>query len=88
MKILDAMKISGCDFEHMEMAVLVGALLKIKQWNRHFERLESEGKKSFLDDFRVKGLKVIQEYESVMVLDSTEQDANVILDIYEDPKGA
>jgi len=75
------MEISGYDFEHMEMAVLVGGLLKIKQWNRHFERLESEGNKNFLDDFRVKGLKVIHEYRAVMALDSTQLDASAILKI-------
>ncbi|MCQ3454422.1 hypothetical protein H1B53_22610 [Salmonella enterica subsp. enterica serovar Indiana] len=32
MKILAAMEIADCDFEHMDMDVLVGALLKLKLW--------------------------------------------------------
>lgn len=88
MKILDAMEIANCDFEHMEMAVLVGALLKIKQWDHSFERLKAEGKKSLLDDFRIEGLKVISEYEADMASDDVEQGDGLVLKIYEEPKGS
>lgn len=39
MKILDAMEIIDCDFEHVDFEVLVGALLQLKRWDEHYGEL-------------------------------------------------
>ncbi|EET9943582.1 TPA: hypothetical protein ACIX5Y_005265 [Escherichia coli] len=62
MKILEAIEITGCDFEDIDIEVLVGALVTIKRWNENYNKIKSDGKKSYLDIFREEGLKIISEY--------------------------
>lgn len=62
MKILEAIEITGCDFEDIDIEVLVGALATIKRWNENYNKIKSDGKKSYLDIFREEGLKIISEY--------------------------
>ncbi|HDI9938423.1 TPA: hypothetical protein PPH15_005138, partial [Escherichia coli] len=59
MKILEAIEITGCDFEDIDIEVLVGALVTIKRWNENYNKIKSDGKKSYLDIFREEGLKII-----------------------------
>ncbi|EOZ4116333.1 hypothetical protein ACQLRG_005773 [Escherichia coli] len=62
MKILEAIEITGCNFEDIDIEVLVGALVTIKRWNENYNKIKSDGKKSYLDIFREEGLKIISEY--------------------------
>ncbi len=88
MKILAAMEIADCDFEHMDMDVLVGALLKLKLWDSHHHNLNMQGKRRFLDDLRADGIEAIKKYEAEIESENESfAEERLILRIYQNELG-
>ncbi|HDZ7242213.1 TPA: hypothetical protein RUM00_004759 [Escherichia coli] len=78
MKILDAMEIIDCDFEHVDFEVLVGALLQLKRWDEHYGELRKKGKRSMFDTFRLDGEKAIKSYREEMERDEADDSDRLI----------
>lgn len=87
MKILDAMEIIDCDFEHVDFEVLVGALLQLKRWDEHYGELRKKGKRSMFDAFRLDGEKAIKSYREEMERDEVDDSDRLILKIFQRDDG-
>jgi hypothetical protein len=58
-KMETAMQVAGFDTANIDLPLLVGALLRIKQWAESEHHLTALGKQSFCDEMRKAGNKLL-----------------------------